>query len=219
MLAAADFFFEVWTIVGLLRYHVFYVIQLASRKVHIAGIIPEPHGSWMKQMPRNLSDGLDGFLMGYRYLLHDRASLFGEDFRMILQASGIESVRLPARSPNLNAFAERFVRTFIIRQLAQNRRSRRGTQQCHHRLQLRIRHAKVNRIAGSATEHFEVVGDFAGLPARLQARREHARATTSARPLDWIGGDRVVAELDRRASALESQTDRARTVRVLAMAR
>ena len=90
VLAAADFFcVEVWTLVGLVRYHVFFVIQLASRKVHIAGIIPEPHGSWMKQMARNLTDGLDGFLMGHRYLLHDRARLFSEDFRMILQASGM----------------------------------------------------------------------------------------------------------------------------------
>ena len=112
VLAAADFFsVEVWTAVGLIRYHVFFVIRLASREVHIAGIIPEPTGPWMKQMARNLTDGLDGFLGGCRYLIHDRASLFSEDFGMILQAVGIESVRLPARSPNLNAIAERFVRS------------------------------------------------------------------------------------------------------------
>jgi len=106
VLAAADFFsVEVWTALGLVRYHVFFVMRLATREVHIAGIIPEPHGLWMKQMARNLTDGLDGFMSGCRYLLHDRASVFGEDFRMILQAVGIESVRLPARSPNLNAFA------------------------------------------------------------------------------------------------------------------
>ncbi len=48
---------------------------------------------------------------GCRCLLHDRASVFSEDFRMILKAAGVESVRLPVRSPNLNAFAERFVRS------------------------------------------------------------------------------------------------------------
>ncbi|MGO8928369.1 MAG: integrase core domain-containing protein [Limisphaerales bacterium] len=112
VLAAADFFsVEVWTALGLVRYHVFFVIRLATREVHIAGIIPEPDGPWMKQMARNLTAGLDGFLGGCRYLIHDRASVFREDFRMILEAAGIESVRLPARSPNLNAFAERFVRT------------------------------------------------------------------------------------------------------------
>jgi transposase InsO family protein len=112
VLAAADFFsVEVWTALGLVRYHVFFVLRLATREVHIAGIIPEPHGRWMKQMARNLTDGLNGFMSGCRYLIHDRASLFSEDFRMILKAAGVESVRLPARSPNLNAIAERFVRS------------------------------------------------------------------------------------------------------------
>ena len=112
VLAAADFFsVEVWTALGLVRYHVFFVMRLATREVHIAGIIPEPHGLWMKQMARNLTDGLDGFMSGCHYLIHDRASVFSDEFRMILQAVGVESVRLPARSPNLNAFAERFVRS------------------------------------------------------------------------------------------------------------
>ena len=112
VLAAADFFcVEVWTALGLVRYHVFFVIRLDTREVHIVGIIPEPSGPWMKQMARNLADGLDGFLSGCRYLIHDRASVFSEEFRMILEAAGVESVRLPARSPNLNAFAVRFVRS------------------------------------------------------------------------------------------------------------
>ncbi len=112
VLAAADFFsVEVWTVLGLVRYHVFFVIRLATREVHIAGIVPEPDGLWMKQVARNLTDGLDGFLGGCRYLIHDRARVFSEAFRMILRAAGVESVRLPARSPNLNAIAERFVRS------------------------------------------------------------------------------------------------------------
>jgi len=77
----------------------------------ITGIIPEPDGPWMKQVARNLTDGIDGFLSGCRYLIHDRASVFSETFGMILEAAGLESVRLPARSPNLNAIAERFVRS------------------------------------------------------------------------------------------------------------
>jgi len=112
VLAAADFFtVEVWTAVGLVRYHVFFAIRLATREVQIAGIIPEPNGAWMKQRARNLSDGLSGFLNGCRYLIHDRASLFSQDFGMILEVAGIESVRLPACSPNLNAIAESFVRS------------------------------------------------------------------------------------------------------------
>ena len=112
VLGAAGFFsVEVWTAVGLVRYHVLFVIRLATREVHLAGIIPEPNGRWMKQIARNLTDGLDGFLSGCRYLIHDRASLFSQDFAMIIEAAGTESVRLPAHSPNLNAIAERFVRS------------------------------------------------------------------------------------------------------------
>jgi putative transposase len=65
----------------------------------------------MKQIARNLTDCLDGFLTGYRHLIHDRSTLFTKDFEMILESAGVNSVRLPARSPNLNAFAERFVRS------------------------------------------------------------------------------------------------------------
>ncbi len=102
---------EVWTLGGLVRYHVLFVIRLSSREVNIAGIIPEPDGEWMKQMARNLTDCLEGFLSGYRYLIHDRSTLFTREFRMILGSGGVKSVRLPVRSPNLNAYAERFVRT------------------------------------------------------------------------------------------------------------
>jgi hypothetical protein len=84
----------------------FFAGVISSRKVHIAGIIPEPDGKWMKQVGRNLTDCMDGFLAGYRYLIHDRSSLFTKEFRSILQSGGVKWVRLPARSPNLNAFAE-----------------------------------------------------------------------------------------------------------------
>jgi putative transposase len=90
---------------------VFFVIRLATRKVHIAGIIPEPDGRWMSQVGRNLVDCEDGFLRECRFLIHDRATVFTREFVSILGCAGVGSIRLPARSPNLNAFAERFVRT------------------------------------------------------------------------------------------------------------
>jgi len=58
-----------------------------------------------------LTDVEDGFLVGKKYLIHDRDPLFTAEFRETLAAAEIESLRLPARSPNLNAYAERFVRT------------------------------------------------------------------------------------------------------------
>ncbi len=97
------------TRVGLVRYFVLFVIDLNTRRVEIAGIVQQPDGEWMKQMARNLTDCDSGFLNGARYLIHDRDPLFTEGFREILRPSGVKTVKLPARSPDLNAYAERFV--------------------------------------------------------------------------------------------------------------
>jgi putative transposase len=109
-IAATDFFsVEVLTRIGLVRYFVLFVIDLKTRRVEIAGIVRQPDGEWMKQIARNLTDVDDGFLKGTRYLIHDRDPLFTQRFREILKPSGVKTVKLPARSPNLNAYAERFV--------------------------------------------------------------------------------------------------------------
>ena len=93
-MAATDFFTaEVWTPVGLVRYHVLFVIRLATREIKIAGIVPEPDGQWMNQMARNLTEAADGFLLGYRYLIQDRSSLFTEQFRETLRSVGVESLK------------------------------------------------------------------------------------------------------------------------------
>src|SRR5437762_252065 len=65
----------------------------------------------MSHVARNLSDAGAGFLVGKRYLIHDRDPLFTADFLETLAASGVKSVKLPPCSPNLNSHAERFVRT------------------------------------------------------------------------------------------------------------
>ena len=112
VLAAADFFtIEVWTRSGLVRVVVLFVIELSTRRVEIAGFTTEPDGAWMTQIARNLTDAEDGFLVDKRFLIQDRDPLFTGEFRETLAAAGGESLRLPARSPNLNAYAERFVRT------------------------------------------------------------------------------------------------------------
>jgi transposase InsO family protein len=112
VLAAADFFnVEVWTRWGLVRYDIFFVMRLATREVRVAGIVPTTTGVWMEQVARNLTDPVDGFLQGCRFLIHDRSSVFSDQFREIFGAVGVEPVKLPPRSPNLNALAERFVRT------------------------------------------------------------------------------------------------------------
>ena len=111
-LVATDLFtVEVLTLAGLRRYAVCSVIELKTRHVHIAGIHPQPCGAWMEQVARNLTDTVDGFLRTAHHLIHDRDPLFTRVFGEILQSGGVRPIRLPPKSPNLNAYAERFVRS------------------------------------------------------------------------------------------------------------
>ena len=112
LIVAADFFtVEVWTRRGLQRFMVLFFIDLSTRKVQIAGIAPTANGLWMGQIGRNLTDAVDGILNAKRYLIHDRDPLFTTEFLSIIAERGVQSVKLPPRSPNLNAHAERFVRS------------------------------------------------------------------------------------------------------------
>ena len=109
---AADFFtIEAWTRRGLQRFVVLFFMELSTRRVEIAGIASSPSGLWMSQVGRNLTDAGDGLLKGKRYLIHDRDPLFTTEFQKMLADAGVASVKIPPRSPNLNAHAERFVRT------------------------------------------------------------------------------------------------------------
>src|SRR5205823_5955419 len=102
---------EAWTRRGLSRFLVLFLMDLASRRVQIAGLARQADGVWMSQVARNLSDATEGFLVGKRYLIHDRDPLFTAEFLETVETIGVKSVKLPPRSPNLNAHAERFVRT------------------------------------------------------------------------------------------------------------
>ncbi len=73
----------------------------------------------MKQIARNLTDADDGFLSGAHYLIHDRDPLFTRAFRELLESSAVKTVKLPVRSPDLSAYAERFVRSIQSECLAQ----------------------------------------------------------------------------------------------------
>jgi transposase InsO family protein len=112
VLAAADFFtVEVWGLRGLVTFYVFFVIELATRRIEIVGITPGPNEGWMMQIGRNLTDPVDGFLADKEFVILDRDSKYSSAFRDLLEDAGVQVVRLPPRSPNLNAYAERFVRS------------------------------------------------------------------------------------------------------------
>jgi hypothetical protein len=111
-LVGTDFFTaEVLTPRGLLTHYVLFFIHLQSRRVDIAGITVQPDEPWMQQIARNVTMEGCGALWGCRYLLHDRDTKYTQSFRATVASGQVEPLKLPARSPNLNAYSERRVRS------------------------------------------------------------------------------------------------------------
>jgi putative transposase len=111
-LYACDFFsVEVLGVFGTVRSMVFFVMCIKTRAVQIAGVRIAPDGDWMKQIARNLLDPVDGFLRNASPLVHDRDPVFTQAWTVLLKTGGVTCVPIPARSPNCNPHAERFVKT------------------------------------------------------------------------------------------------------------
>jgi transposase InsO family protein len=112
LIAAADFFTtEVWTVWGLVRFYTLFVIDTATRRVHVAGTTTNPTSAWMEQIARNLTDCDEGFLAGKRFLIIDRDSIFSPRFKSIIEGADVEILLTAYQAPNMNAHAERFVRS------------------------------------------------------------------------------------------------------------
>jgi putative transposase len=92
------------------RFHVLFVIEHATRRIQLAGVTTNPTGSWTTQAARNFMMRL-GERHRFRFLVRDGAGQFTRPFDTVLAASGITAIRIPPRSPQANAFAERWVRT------------------------------------------------------------------------------------------------------------
>ena len=112
VLAGTDFFsVEVLTLRGLGTYYVLFFIRLESCRVEVAGITQHPNEAWMKQVARNVTMDEWGFLDNCSYLIHNRDTKYCQSFRDIVESGDVRTLPLPARSPNLNAFAERWVKS------------------------------------------------------------------------------------------------------------
>lgn len=111
-MVGTDFFtVEVLTLKGLLTYYVLFFLHFESRRICLAGVTRHPDQEWMEQMARNVTMEETGFLANRRYLLHDRDSKYCPSFRQLIEAENVKCLALPPRSPNLNAYAERWVRS------------------------------------------------------------------------------------------------------------
>jgi hypothetical protein len=84
-LSAADFFtVEVWRLRGLVTFYVLLVIELSARRVYSAGATLSPNTEWMKQIGRNLTDPVDGFVSDKRFIIMDRDREYCDTFRVLL---------------------------------------------------------------------------------------------------------------------------------------
>jgi transposase InsO family protein len=112
VLVATDFFTaEVWTWCGLVTYDIVFFIHLDTRKVSVAGVTPHPNEQWMRQIARNVTMEAWDVLAPGQSLIHERDGKYCPTFQQIIDAAGITRIPLPPRSPNLNAYAERWVRS------------------------------------------------------------------------------------------------------------
>ena len=112
VLWATDFFStEVWTFGGLVTFYVLFFIKLDTREVRMAGVTAHPNEQWMMQVARNATMEAWGFLEPGQYLIHDRDTKYCDAFTQIIDGAGVKHLPLPPRSPWLNAFAERWVKS------------------------------------------------------------------------------------------------------------
>jgi transposase InsO family protein len=112
VLCATDFFTtEVWTWKGLVRYHVHFIIEVATRKVRITHISCQWNESIILNVFRGLLDGIDGDLLNKRYLIMDRDPLFTKALRRLLKSCGVNPLRYRPGEPLMNIYAERFVKS------------------------------------------------------------------------------------------------------------
>ena len=109
VMAAMDFTtVEVWTPSGLTTMYLLFVMEVKTRRVHLAACTSSLGDNFMKAIALNLTDAFGGFLTGKKYVIMDRDANFSSGFRSILDDAGVKPVRLPPRSPDLNSYLERF---------------------------------------------------------------------------------------------------------------
>ena len=174
VIAGADFFTtEVWTWRGLVTYYTVFVIDLASRRVQVLGSTPHPTELFMDQVARTVTAADEGLLARQRVLICDRDRKWSRTVRRRFADAGIRAVLTPARAPNANAYAERFVRS--IKEECLDRMIPMGERHFRHTLT-------------EFVEHYHRERNHQGLDNRLIAGRPALEITSRVRRRPRLGG-------------------------------
>ena len=154
--------------------YVLFFIDLATRTVMIAGVTPHPNARWMQQVARNLTDPQETFLRGKRFLTMHRDAKYSDAFRSALTRERLQIIRRPPRTPSLNAYAERFLRT--IKEECLNRMIFLGAGS--------LRHA-----TGQFVRHYHLERNHQGLRNRIPRPRPIAyKSNSKVRRKTRLGG-------------------------------
>jgi hypothetical protein len=176
-------FFTVDT-VRLRTLHVLFVLEVATRRVFVAGCTARPTAAWVTQQARNLVWALDAVDVRPRVLVRDRDAKFPRQFDDVFRSDGVRVVRAPFRAPRARAHAERWVGTV--------------RRECLDWL-LIVGERHLDRVLREYAEHYNAARPHRALPLRAPAPRAQPGSTVGAVVRrDRLGG--LVHEYERRAA-------------------
>lgn len=171
-LAAIDFTTtEIWICKGLVTIYILVVMELKSRRIHVAGTTVSPDSDWMRQVTREMINAEDGFLRDATHLLVDRDTKFLPLREYLKSHSNTQPVVLPPRSPNLNAHIERFMRSL--------------KSECLSRM-IFFGEASLRRALREYTAHYHAERNHQGIGNRIIQPGPEVRATDPETP-DHLG--------------------------------